>query len=240
MNSLAVGFEQYIKSQKLAESSKKTILSMIQIFFNFCNDNKITEQSLNRNNVLDFLEHIRTLSNNTQLSCIQALRKLAAFMKNDSLMENISVSRDYSIQDTKTLNDKELKKLLTYLPSLLNTEAFKRENARNALAVKLILACKNFTIHDILHLKFDNFELQGDDCIITFKNKRFSLKASFIQDELKALEDYKDLKEGYIFVSKVKNLVSGLGLRYNILEVGKGADIKNLLPIRLKKTPFII
>ena len=84
MNSLAVGFEQYIKSQKLAESSKKTILSMIQIFFNFCNDNKITEQSLNRNNVLDFLEHIRTLSNNTQLSCIQALRKLAAFMNNDS------------------------------------------------------------------------------------------------------------------------------------------------------------
>ena len=82
--------------------------------------------------------------------------------------------------------------------------------------------------------------MQGDDCIITFKNKRFSLKAYFIQDELKALEDYKDLKEGYIFVSKVKNLVSGLGLRYNILEVGKGADIENLLPIRLKKTPFII
>ena len=236
-------FENYLEEQGLAKSSIRTNMMNIAKFFIFCKDNSISQDDICENVIKSYIDFIKkNYSNNTQLSNIQALRKFLSFIGRDDLQKYVFIGRNYSISDTATVgltNDK-LQRLLNFLPSLLKTNTFIRENARNALAVKLLLACKNIKTGELLELKFGDFILEQDIFVIKIKNKRAKVKSYFIEKEFEMLLPYRDLLDDYIFISKEKKLMGTIILRYNTLEIGKAVQIEGLIPSVLKKTYFII
>lgn len=242
MKDVEKDFKEYIKSQELSKSTKKTTLYNIEVFYKFCKSHNITKENLNKNHILEYVEHIQSFSNNTQLSCIQALRKLMKCIDKSNLMDGVSISRDYSAKpNTKTLSDMELKKLLDYLSKATNDTPIIIEKIRDCLIVKIILACKNMNNNEILKLKFSDFTLKDDKYTINCNGKKSYINANFIHKELELLKEKANYEDGYIFTSKLyKKPISVISFRYNILEIGKNIGIDKLVSGDIKRTIFNI
>jgi hypothetical protein len=234
-------FREHLKTQGLKETSVYTNMINIFKFFNFCEKNGISEKDINADVIKSYVDYLQeNFANNTQLLAVQSLKKFLSFIGKGDLKKYAFISRDYVGNVINGgLTNAEFKRLLKFLPSLLEKTAFVRENARNSLAVKLLLACKNLKTGEILELKFGDFVLEKDTFIINANGKKAKIKAYFVEKEFEILLPYRDLLNDYIFVSKEKHLMGTTILRYNLLEIGKELKIDNLIPYTLRRTPFV-
>lgn len=237
---IAQRFEKHIKEQNYKENTERIILSTIKKFYSFCEAENINIEQFSESDVKKYKQFLqKNLKNNAQLSCIQSLRKLIIFLGKDDLLGVASITRDYT-KKHKILSSDDVENLLIYLEKLVASSENNYTDIRNVLGIKLILCCKNLRCNEMFSLKYDDFVLEGNEYVITFGNKKSKIKASFIEKELQILSSYKDLKDGYVFVSRNKNLLDSVTFNYNVTEIGKNVNIENLCPIDLKRVPFFI